>query len=83
MPTKVKKLDLEKSGGHKLVKVILEKGGEEYAFTAKATDVLDKVRFGSLLKIWDEQAIPELEKEAGMTDEEVEKSLKKLKGREI
>lgn len=82
MATKIKKLDLKRSGAHKLVQVTLEKGGKEYVFTAKATDVLDESRFRSLLKMWDEQAIPEAEKEAGMTDEAIEERLKKIKNPE-
>ena len=77
--TTIKKMVSQQSGTHKLVEVTLEKDGKEYKFTAKATDVLDEQRFASLLRVWDEQAIPEIVAEKALTDKGVEEMLEKRK----
>lgn len=78
MKTKIKKMELEKAGEHKTVKVTFEKSGKEYEFTAKAVDVVDDERFKGLLKFWTEKAIPEREREEGMTDEVIEEKLAEI-----
>lgn len=77
--TKIKKMELESAGEHKIVKVTFEKKGAEYTFTAKATDVLDEKKFESLIKFWTEKMIPEREAEAGLTDKGIEVELEKIK----
>ena len=81
--TTIKKMMSQQSGTHRLVEVTLEKEGEEYTFTAKATDVLDEKRFASLLRIWNKQAIPERVAEKALTDEGIETILEKRKKMEI
>lgn len=79
MTSKIKKLELKRAGEHKIVEVTLEKGGKEYAFTAKALHVLDERTFKDLLKIWDEKMIPEREAEKKLTDKEIKVALEKIK----
>jgi len=81
--TKIKKIEIEEAGGNKMVKVTLEKDKEEYVFYARATDVLDEKKFKSLLKYWNEKAIPEKEAEAGFTEEQLKELLKKKEGKNI
>lgn len=78
MKTKIKKMELKQAGEHKLVEVTLTKGGKDYLFTAKALHVLDERKFKNLLQIWDEQMIPEREREEGLTDEVIEGKLAEL-----
>lgn len=75
---KIKKMELQQAGEHKIVEVTLEKGGKEYSVTAKVADVLDEKRFASLLEYWTKKKIPEDETEAAMTDEDIEKKLVKI-----
>lgn len=79
--TKIKKIELEKEG--KTVKATLEKNGVDYIFYAKTVDTLDEKKFKSLLKFWDEKAIPEKEAEEKLTEVGVKASLKKLEGKTI
>ena len=79
MTSKIKKLELKQAGEHKIVEVTLEKGGKEYAFTAKALHVLDEEKFKNLLQIWDEEMIPEREAEEALTDKAIEVALEKIK----
>lgn len=78
METKIKKMELDKAGEHKTVKVTFEKGAKEYTFIAKALDVVDEERFKGLLKYWTEKAIPEREIEEGMTNEAIEEKLAEI-----
>lgn len=79
--TKIKKIELEKEG--KTVKATLEKNGVDYIFYAKSVDALDEEKFKSLLKFWNEKAIPEKEAEEKLTEVGVKASLKKLEGKTI
>ena len=78
MDVKIKKMEIQQAGEHKLIEVVLEKGTKEHKFTAKVADVLDEKRFASLLKYWKEKKIPEDEAEAVMTDEDIELKLAKI-----
>jgi len=79
--TKIKKIDLEKGG--KTVKATLEKDGVDYVFYARSIDVMDEKKFESLLKFWNEKAIPEKEAEAGFEEEGLNARFKKMEGKTI
>lgn len=79
--TKVKKMELE--GGGESVKATLEKDGVEYVFYARSVDVMDEKKLKSLLKFWNEKAIPEKEMGAGLTEEVLKASFKKMEGKVI
>lgn len=79
--TKIVKTEVEGTGDHKIVKITLEKDGKEYGFSAKATDVMNEKTFKSLLKYWNEKAIPEKEADAGISEEALSSRLKKIAGK--
>lgn len=77
MTTKVKKLEYRKGNEVGMVKVILEKNGKEYIFGEKVGTVMDEDKFAALLKMWDEEIIPQREADAKVKEEDIEKVLKK------
>ena len=79
--TTIKKMELEKEG--KNVKVTLEKAGVDYVFYARSVDMMDEKKRDSLLKFWNEKAIPEKEVEAGLSGEALNASFEKMKGKVI
>ena len=80
MSTKIKSMEVEDAGESKIVKVILEKGGKEYEFSARPTDIMDEKRFKSLLKFWNEKAIVEREESEGITKKNLADRIKEKVG---
>ena len=81
--TKIKSMEVEDAGDSKIVKITLEKGGKEYEFSARATDIMDEKRFKSLLKFWNEKAIVEREEMEGITEKNLTDRIKEKVGQII